>query len=570
MRIRIISAALALVPALLSTSDAAEKKAETGGPVAEIKEAIKAVLPAIRACFDEGLKENRELEGRLTVEFKGGKDGAPEGVRILKDELGAAAVAACIMAKIKDVRLPPSATGKTVAYPFVFSPTRTLAVLPFDNMTGDKSLDWLKSGAAESLVTKLGQVPSLVLVDRMKLDAVLSEQALGQSGAMDEKTAIAAGRMTGARRVIVGAFQRAGKKTRLTARVIEVETGKVRETAMADGKLDDLFALQDQLAAKVAEVLNLVATPERDAALALRINASRPILELLGKANNALTGAGEPKDLKKAEALFQQVINADPRIPEARFGLARALWFDKSDRRIEEALRKAIELRPNYHEALTMLGFNLWLNLRADEAFELQKKAVALKPDYAMGHYGLCIGLATKGKVDDALPLCRHAIDLDPADPEFVSQYGQLVSLFKLDHAEAARWTAKGIALKGRGEWNFLTHAVVQLAAGDAAGCLSSLDEGAKLRAKGAEGARFAGQSDFVRAGCLAKQGKLSEARAAWDKVPEEGPKKLIVKKIPWPAEMPVFARLLWESVLQEIRPALPADLQASPAPAAK
>src|SRR5712691_11178614 len=132
---------------------------------------------------------------------------------------------------------------------------RRIAIMPFQNVNGGKELDSIGTGIAETLITELGRIPDLTLVERSRLNDAQKEIKLGQSGAVENSTAQKMGKFLGADGVVVGSFQLVGKTLRISARVIDVQTAQVRESTRVDGPPDDLLNLQDQLAAKLLEAM---------------------------------------------------------------------------------------------------------------------------------------------------------------------------------------------------------------------------------------------------------------------------------------------------------------------------
>lgn len=126
-----------------------------------------------------------------------------------------------------------------------------VAVMPFKNLNQDATLEWLRLGIAETLLSDLRASGRVRVVEREQLDRALTELALQELRGTEESTAARAGRMAGARTVVLGSFQRAGKQLRLNARFVAVETGLVLGTAKVTGPLEDIFTLQDGLVARL-------------------------------------------------------------------------------------------------------------------------------------------------------------------------------------------------------------------------------------------------------------------------------------------------------------------------------
>ncbi|HEY4220468.1 MAG TPA: hypothetical protein VGO62_03980 [Myxococcota bacterium] len=133
------------------------------------------------------------------------------------------------------------------------SSSDTLAVLPFKNLNADPSLDFLKLGVAETMISDL-RTANRNVVERDQIDKALAELALQKTSGSDESTAAAAGRLVGATHVVVGGFQRAGEQVRITARLVVVETGVVDGSAKVTGAIENIFALQDSVVATLLKI----------------------------------------------------------------------------------------------------------------------------------------------------------------------------------------------------------------------------------------------------------------------------------------------------------------------------
>ena len=129
------------------------------------------------------------------------------------------------------------------------SPSQTVAIVPFANLTGDSEDDWIGAGIAESLATGLLGRFSVIARERVSNSA---KKASGGGGAAATGEAFEDGRRLGARYVVRGAYQRLGAVIRITGRLVDVATGAVVRSAKVDGALDDLFSLQDRIVAELS------------------------------------------------------------------------------------------------------------------------------------------------------------------------------------------------------------------------------------------------------------------------------------------------------------------------------
>lgn len=129
-------------------------------------------------------------------------------------------------------------------------PQPPVAVMPFKNLGGEPSLDWMAGGIADTMISDLRR-EKVAVVERDQIARALGEiLATGGSGE-DPSAAAKIGRLVGARTVVVGGYQQAGKQLRINARFVEVETGVVQEAAKATGAASDPFAVQDQVVAQL-------------------------------------------------------------------------------------------------------------------------------------------------------------------------------------------------------------------------------------------------------------------------------------------------------------------------------
>jgi TolB-like protein len=125
------------------------------------------------------------------------------------------------------------------------------------------------------LITDLSGVPEIKLVEREKLQAVLAEQKMQQSGFFDPATAVKAGKLLGAEYLLTGAFTARDPEIRIDTRVVRVETGEIVRTAKVQGKEDKFFDLQQKLARELVKGLPVAVSPEAMAELEARQQKNR-------------------------------------------------------------------------------------------------------------------------------------------------------------------------------------------------------------------------------------------------------------------------------------------------------
>ena len=135
---------------------------------------------------------------------------------------------------------------------------KVLAVLYFDNHTGDERFEHLGKGMAEMLITDLSGLPALRLVERARLQDLISEQELSRSNHSNPETALRIGRILAAEYVITGSLTASEPEFRVDSRVIHTETAEILRTASATGTRDRFFTIHEELSLAILEGLEIV------------------------------------------------------------------------------------------------------------------------------------------------------------------------------------------------------------------------------------------------------------------------------------------------------------------------
>jgi DNA-binding winged helix-turn-helix (wHTH) protein/tetratricopeptide (TPR) repeat protein len=261
-----------------------------------------------------------------------------------------------------------------------------VGVLDFANVSGDTSLAWLSSGIAETVTNDLRSVAQLRIIDRTRVVEAT------RRGVYDPA---ALKRELGLDLAVVGSFQRAGERLRVTARVIDAASGEALADGKADGPLADVFDLQDRIVAQLSDAL----TPRGES------SARRPHRETSSlEAYQAFTEARlrletlDGNEVGRALEGFNRAVELDPRYAAAYVGLANAhFWHYEMSRARNQPdggllatsidhVRRAIELERDLAEAHATLAFLLVSAGRAPDALVAARRAVALEPGY-WGHH---------------------------------------------------------------------------------------------------------------------------------------------------------------------------------------
>jgi adenylate cyclase len=312
---------------------------------------------------------------------------------------------------------------------------RAIAVLEFANVSGDRELGWLSSGIAETVTNDLRAKPSLRIIDRVRV-----AEAVRRSGS-DLAALRSALHIDLA---VVGSFQRAGGRLRITARVVDAASAEALADAKADGPLEQVFDLQDRIVAQLAETLG---APRVEAGTR-RVFRETSSLEAYhafteGRVRlESLDGAAVPA----AVVDFERAIALDPRYAVAHVGLGSAhFWQYEMSRarnqpdaallaRAIDHVRRAIELERDLAEAHATLAFMLVSAGRAAEALASARRAVMLEP----GYWGNQFRLAHAAWGEERLRALARVVELYPDFP-FAHFEAAMVHIARgaLDRAES-------------------------------------------------------------------------------------------------------------------------------------
>ena len=188
----------------------------------------------------------------------------------------------------------------------VDQPPQTLAILPFENnsVTDSDRFAPLSKGLAAMIITDLNKSGTrLKLIERDKIQSLLKEIALSQSGSIDGSTAVRVGKILGAQAIAFGSFMVLGKSMRIDVRIIKVETGELIMAESIMGNSNDFMKLEQNLTKKIADSLNVALGPEK-AASKSDIKAALYFSEGLA--------AFDRGDKEKAKRLFAKCVELDP------------------------------------------------------------------------------------------------------------------------------------------------------------------------------------------------------------------------------------------------------------------
>jgi serine/threonine protein kinase/Flp pilus assembly protein TadD len=300
-------------------------------------------------------------------------------------------------------------------------PANAVAVMTFKNITGEPKDDWIGSGIAETVTGDLKNVRGLSVIGRERIFEALKNLGSGELQELDEKFAIEIGRRLGAAWTIGGGYQRIGDMIRITARLTEVRTGALAGTLKIDGKISEIFDLQDRIVFELSKGLNLQLAQAEMSEIGRNETQSVEAYECFSRGLiNLRTGSRDSLD--RAIHLFEKAIELDPAYAMAWAALGAAYDLKGSFLSILELSYKAIELErkaialdPKLSKAYQWLGGAYTSIGHYDEAIEAIKQAVKLDPTNAGAHSSLARAYwVGKGMVDEGITELEHAVAINP------------------------------------------------------------------------------------------------------------------------------------------------------------
>ncbi len=295
---------------------------------------------------------------------------------------------------------------------------KSIAVLPFVDMSPEKNQEYFSDGIAEELLNVLVKIKGIKVASRTSSFSFKGKEVAIPEIARELKV----------NNILEGSVRKAGDRVRITAQLIDVRTDRHLWSETYDRKLEDVFAVQDEIAKKIVGALQVALGGGERAALE---SAHQPTENLdayeLYLRGRALWQRRGEENIKRSIALFEQATGLDPDFARAWSALAAAhltlpSYSPSADRQHEwqeaEALAsKALTLDPNLAEALAVMGDVTRNKGQWQGAEEYYRKAIALEPGSVTGPLWYAEFLMDVGRVHDALAQNQRAMELDPLSP---------------------------------------------------------------------------------------------------------------------------------------------------------
>ncbi|MGD9240636.1 MAG: adenylate/guanylate cyclase domain-containing protein [Desulfobacterales bacterium] len=320
----------------------------------------------------------------------------------------------------------------------------SIAVLAFDNLSGDPEQEYFSDGLSEEIITALSKTSKLFVIAR--------NSSFTYKGKPIKVQQIS--RELGVKYVLEGSVRKADDRVRITAQLVDAKSGNHLWADRYDRKLKNLFALQDDITMKIITALEVKLTEGEQA----RITGS-------GTDNlDAYLKVLQARDLKrnqniennhKARQLVEEAIKLDPDYAQAYRWLSGTylldVWLGSTEspqgslKTAIELSKKALSLDDSLGGAHGLLGNIYIMRKDYDKGIRETKRAVELEPNGADAHAFLGMGLLFAGSPEEAIPILKKAIRLDPNAPEWYMHVLAAAYRDIENYEQAIEWGEKAV-----------------------------------------------------------------------------------------------------------------------------
>jgi len=298
-------------------------------------------------------------------------------------------------------------------------------VLPFADMSPEKDQDYFTDGIAEEIINALSKIQALRVASR--------SSAFAFKGKNQDIREV--GEKLGVNTVLEGSVRKSGNRLRITAQLINVVDGYHLWSDRYDRQLEDVFAVQDEIADAIVKALRVVLSEGEKRAIEQARPENVQAYEYYLRGRQFVHQYRE-KSLQFARRMFQRAIEVDPGFAKAYAGLADCSsmlfnWWDAVEANLHQAdsaSKKALELAPELAEAHASRGFALTLSKRYAEAESEFETAIRLDPTLFEAYYFYARTCFEQGKLERAAELFEKAAEVRPEDFQALGLCSQVYS----------------------------------------------------------------------------------------------------------------------------------------------
>ncbi len=359
-------------------------------------------------------------------------------------------------------------------------PAKSIAVLPFDNLSRDPDNAYFAEGVQDEILTRLAKVADLKVISRTSTQRFKS--------APSDLREIA--KQLGVTNILEGSVQKANEQVRVNVQLINALTDAHLWADTYDRKLIDIFSVESEIAKTIVDTLQAKLTGSEKQMMAAQSTSDTAAYELYHK-GRSLWEKRSGDNIPKAIAFYEEAIARDPNYALAYAGLAQAyiilpFWagVDRLDAssKAKDAALKALRLDPNLAEAHLALGKVLFFSeIDLAGALREYQRAIELQPNDATAHHWLGNDiLAALGRFEEAIAQGKRAVELDPLSTVINTDLG---TTFYYAHRfdESARQLRKTLEIDPTSFYAHYNLGIALQAAGDLSGAIAEYERAKQL-----------------------------------------------------------------------------------------
>jgi serine/threonine protein kinase/Flp pilus assembly protein TadD len=311
---------------------------------------------------------------------------------------------------------------------------KSVAVLYFENQSGAKEDEYFRDGITEDIVTELSKIAQLQIFPRSEMLAFRDKPVTAQQ----------VGQQLGAAYVLEGSIRRAGNRVRITAQLVEASTRHSVWAERYDRQLEDVFAIQEDIARSIAQALRITLTPQEEKTIARKPTENPQAYDFYLRGRSYT----RRENMDYALQMFEQAIQLDPNFALAHGGIAHLCGLiyeirEQNPKWIERGLAacdRATALAPDLPEVLIARARIFYAQKKYEEAALLARRAIEHKPDCEGSWNILGRAYFASGRYEEAAALTERAIESNGDDYNVYIPYGQaLERLERKKEAEHVR-----------------------------------------------------------------------------------------------------------------------------------
>ena len=338
---------------------------------------------------------------------------------------------------------PPVATASVQKAALPLPDKPSIAVLPFENMTGDPKQEYFTDGFTEQIITSLSKIPALFVISRNSTFSYKGKPVKVQQVSEE----------LGVRYVLEGSIQKSSDRIRINVQLIDAISGQHVWAESYDRDLKDIFGLQDEVILKITSAMSVNLTAgEQARAWAEGTKSLEAYLKLMQGREYRYKGNRE--SIALARRMAEEAIALDPKYAEAYALLGTTHYLEvflgtsrpkDSIAKATEFIQKALAMNGSLADAHSMLGVLYSWSGRYEEGIAEAERGVELDPNSGQANYNLTVVLRWAGKSKEAIPVIRKALRLEPIPPDNYVQQLALVYFQTGDCKEALAACDKGL-----------------------------------------------------------------------------------------------------------------------------